>query len=363
MIKVLINIKCLNCPGGVAQIFNILQLNNYKSIEYFITSSNSNNIFKFFIYLGKFIQFYYKIKKYNIIHLNPSFGKTAIWRDLIFLLIAKSRKKKVIVFMHGWDEKYASKIKNNKLLLKLFQKYNKADAFFVLGNVFNQKLIDMGINKNKKFFIETTIADDRYISDFNIEERISSFKNEDRTLKFLFISRITTGKGMNLAINIFNIVQNNHSRKMELIIAGDGDKLEETKDYVMQNNIKNIVFAGYVKDEEKHKLLKECDITLFPTMYGEGLPNTILEGCLYGMPIISRINAGIPDWIKNNENGFITESTNANDFVPFIEKIINDKALFAKIARNNHNLAKDNFTKEVITKRFLEHYTYVYNEK
>lgn len=358
--KILINLRELTYKGGVVQIFRTLQLNNNNNIDYFIISKeNVKNKFVFLI--NRYILFYKIIKQYDIVHINPSFSKTALWRDLVFLLIAKHRNKKVLVFMHGWEDEYEKKIKTNKLLLQIFKKYNKADAFFVLGNIFKQKLISLGISENKKFYLETTIADDRYINDFNINEKIHKFYKKDKTIKFIFISRITSGKGMNLAIDIFNKVQVKSSRKMELIIAGDGDKLEETKEYVKQNNIKNIVFAGYIKDEAKHKILKNCDIMLFPTMYGEGLPNSVLEGMLYGMPIISRVNAGIPDWVQNNENGFITKSTNPDDFIPFINMLLSDKYLYAKIVINNHKLAKENFTRQVITKRFLEHYKEVFN--
>jgi len=216
--KVLINLRDLDYKGGIVQIFKILKLNQTKNIDYFVFSKNKK--FKSFFLLKSYFRFYYKIKEYDIVHLNPSLGKTALWRDLIFLLIAKLRKKKVIVFMHGWQDKYENKIKNSKFLHRQFKKYNKANAFFVLGDVFRQKLINLGISNNKKFYIETSIADDRYISDFNIQERINNFKNKDRIIKFLFISRITKGKGMKLAIDIFNKVQNSTNQKMQLIFAG-----------------------------------------------------------------------------------------------------------------------------------------------
>lgn len=91
--------------------------------------------------------------------------------------------------MHGWNDNYAESIKESKFLRQLFRKYNRADGFIVLGEAFKQKLISFGISPNKKFFLETIIADNRYISDFSIEDSISNFNNEDRTLKFLFISR------------------------------------------------------------------------------------------------------------------------------------------------------------------------------
>jgi len=279
---------------------------------------------------------------------------------MLFLILAKFRKKKVIVFMHGWEDYYEDKIKKSRFLSKLFSFYNKADAFFILGDVFKEKLISLGINT--LFFKETTIADNRYIEDFSIEQKIINFRNKNRIIKFLFISRIAKGKGMFLAIDIFNAIQQKNIRNVELIFAGTGKQLEETKQYVKDKNISNVKFVGYIKDKEKHILFKKSHFMLFPTMFGEGLPNSILEGMLYGMPIISRVNAGITDWVKNNENGFITKSIKAEDFLHFIEIILKDKNLYQKMALNNHQIAKENFVKEVIVKRYLKYYQTVYTK-
>lgn len=354
--KVLVNVRCIDCVGGVANFYKILALNENPDISYFTYNIQKKKLFKLIRFIKVYIDFFFDAKKFDIIHLNPSLGRTAIWRDLLFLIIAKLLSKKVVVFIHGWDLDYEKKIRQSIILSRLFLIYNKVDAFFVSGTIFKTKLLEMNITKEKLFFLETMIADDRYIKSFDMNKRIQDFKDHTKPIKFLFISRITTGKGMNLAIDIFNILQKKHNRQLELLIAGDGDKLQETKNYVTKNNIENVIFTGYVKDNEKHKLLCDCDITLFPTSYGEGIPNTVLEGMLYGMPIISRINAGIPDWVINNENGFVTESTTPDDYVPFIEKLISDPELFSRIAINNNKKAIDNFTKAAIRKRFPLHY-------
>lgn len=358
-IKTLINVRDLNYQGGVVQIFKTLRLDKYNNIDYFIFSE-INKKHKLLFLLNRYLHFLIRIKYYDIIHINPSLSKSAIWRDIIFLLIAKYKNKKVIIFMHGWDDGYEQKIINSNVLSKLFLYYNKADAFFVLGNIFKEKLISMGISKNTKFFIETTIADDEYISGFNIEKKINKFIAEDIPIKFLLISRIVSGKGILFTIDIFNKTQKNTSHKMELTIAGDGDKLSETIQFVKDNKVENVNFTGYVKGSMKHKLFSESYFLIL-TSKSEGLPGVIVEGMLYGLPIITSNVGAISDWVKNNENGFITNSKNADDFVPFIKKLIKCKDLYVKIARNNHKIAKNNFTKEVITKRFLEHYKEVYD--
>ena len=134
------------------------------------------------------------------------------------------------------------------------------------------------------------------------------------------------------------------------------DKLNSFYEWI-EKKVKNIEFVGHVKGNLKGKLLNECHVMLFPTYYGEGLPNSILEGMLYGMPIISRINAGISDIVKNEVNGFITSSLESNVFSSYLEKIVLDKEKYIEISKINHDTALNRFTTEKVRERLLSIYS------
>ena len=95
---------------------------------------------------------------------------------------------------------------------------------------------------------------------------------------------------------------------------------------------------------------------LFPTFHGEGLPNCILEGMLYGMPIISRINAAIPDVVKDGLNGFLTGSLSSEQFTKLTQQVIQDLDLYQGMAQENHKYALNHFTSEVIRERIVKIY-------
>ena len=47
------------------------------------------------------------MKKYDVYHINPSLDPRAVMRDALFLIIlAIFRRDNVVVFFHGWDDKY-----------------------------------------------------------------------------------------------------------------------------------------------------------------------------------------------------------------------------------------------------------------
>jgi glycosyltransferase involved in cell wall biosynthesis len=229
--------------------------------------------------------------------------------------------------------------------------YAKADKYIVLGNIFKEKLLQLGVPYKNQFFIETTVADSKYLKEFDLNCKLSTYKKE---VHFVFLSRIEKEKGIYIAIDAFRkFTENNPERPSKLVIAGDGPDLPAVKKYIETNKIVNIILLGHVHAETKRKVLFESHVMIFPS-FTEGLPNVILEGMLYGMPIISRAVGGIPEVVKEGINGFLTSSFDSNIFEGFLSKIANDLDLYKTIAIKNHEIGMKRFTSEKVKERILQ---------
>ncbi len=358
-VEIIILGPAINAVGGVANYYSNLNLHSDKKIHYFeVNSANNQGVFKtFFRLLFNYILFLKLVSKKSvkIVHVNPSLDYKSFWRDSLFIFLGLLFSKKILVFFRGWEDSFEHKILKKEILNLIFKKsYLKADTFIVLGEIFKIKLLKMGVRPNMKFYIETTVADSRFLNDFDIVKKINSF---DEEVKILFISRIEKEKGIYIALDAFNkFITNNPSLNIKLTVAGSGKELQSAKNYCANNRIERVEFLGHVKGDLKGTLLKESHIMLFPTYYGEGLPNSILEGMLYGMPIISRFNAGIPDVVKSNMNGFLTESLNSDEFEKYLEMIILDKEKYKIMANYNHIYALERFTSDRVRDRLLAIY-------
>lgn len=351
--KVLINVPDLNLPGGVANYYKNLRLNDLENIDYFIINGKEKNLIVSL--LKKYYTFWKQMNNYDIIHLNPSLDFKSYYRDMIFLLLAKIRKKQIIVFWRGWNNNFEKKTFSNTLQRYIFKKtYGSIQHCIVLGDIFKQKIKQIGINDHILFHIETTLANDKYLDVSVIDKKL--YNKEVESIQILFISRILKEKGVYIAIDTFSAVQKNIAKPMKLIIAGDGDELENVKRYIDSSSIKNVVLTGNIQNEVKHNTLLKSDILLFPTYFGEGLPNSILEAMLYGMPIISTINAGIPDQVENGKNGFLLQSKNYEDYIPYLTQLVDNSSLMKSIGRNNFEKAKNLYTREKIKMRLLKIY-------
>lgn len=152
---------------------------------------------------------------------------------------------------------------------------------------------------------------------------------------------------------MINFLNKFPQRRASLIIAGDGPDLPAVKSYVEEKGIPNIKFLGHVSGENKMKVLLESHVMIFPS-FTEGLPNAILEGMLYGMPIISRATGGIPGVIQQNINGYLTESYDSSIFAEFLSTLAFDSTLYKNIAETNHRIALQKFTSEKVKERILK---------
>lgn len=356
--KTLVLVPDLQHTGGVSNYFRTLRLDSNANIKYFIINKaiSQSTIKMGLRILVNYCLFFFTIIKggYQLIHINPSLDRNSFYRDSIFILLSRMLKRKTLVFFRGWLDMYAQKIKKSRFKAFLFRiSYAKADKYIVLSSIFKEKLIELGVPHHSEFHIETTVADASYLGELDLVRKYSAFKEK---IIFLFISRIAKSKGIFIAIDAYGkFVEQFPQRQSCLIIAGDGPDLDAARRYVEVKNIPQIVFLGHVSGETKKKLFLESHVMICPS-YSEGLPNSILEGMLYGMPIISRATGGIPEVIQQEINGYLSESYDPLLFTDFLSTIASDGDLYAKISNKNYGTAIERFTPDKVRERILKIY-------
>lgn len=352
--RVLITIPHPSLPGGVANIYRVLKLDESDEIEYFINTSAKRSADSVF-FVSMVFRFIRRIRKTQVVQLNPSLDSKAVIRDGILLLVAKLFHKPVIVFFHGWDEIFENFLQKNFILKKLFAfVFNKSDAYCLLGSIFNEKLKRLGVSAKKVFYLPT-VADDTYYRKLYLTDKDISCRNK-KTI--LFLSRFDKKKGADIALLTFKQLQELKTVfDLKLIMAGDGPLLASCKEMVVRNNIENVFFEGYVEGEKKHYILNEADILFFPTCYGEGVPCVIMEAMLYGLAVVTRPVGGIPYWVKEN-NGWVSDSIEPEVFARGILSLLEKPGLLQFIKKTNQEIAKAHFTPQKVK----EQLQYIHNQ-
>lgn len=85
------------------------------------------------------------------------------------------------------------------------------------------------------------------------------------------------------------------------LVAGKGPLLEYYRKEVIRLGIENLIFLGYVTDEDLISLYIKCEFVLIPSEYGEGFGIPIIEGYFFNKPVIASNKCAIPDIIINDK--------------------------------------------------------------
>jgi glycosyltransferase involved in cell wall biosynthesis len=295
-------------------------------------------------------------RKYDIVHINTTLDKRGVLRDVFYLCAARLFRVKVIVFFRGWDEDFQKIIENK--YLKLFKRLiNYSDAIITLFSGSNDLIRKWGYLK--PIYVETTTVDVNLTSSIS-KEFIENRNYRTSDLNILYLARIEKGKGIYICLDTIRILANEYTGII-LHIAGNGTEYNHVIHYIEERNMKNVVLHGFVKDQAKAELFKNSHFFLFPTFYKEGMPNAVLEAMAFGLPVITRPVAGLQDVIINGENGFVSESMNAEDFADIIRKSMQDPEKLKKIGLHNFNVARQKFYSNVVAERIMNIYNNVLN--
>lgn len=126
---------------------------------------------------------------------------------------------------------------------------------------------------------------------------------------------------------------------VKYLICGCGKLEEEHKKLAQQLNIADrTIFLGYRKDIDK--IMKASDVFLF-TSFQEGLPLSVEEAMVFGLPVVCSTIRGNVDLIDNNKGGFVVDLNSQNGFADAIKTLQQNQQLKTQMGEYNQNKIKD----------------------
>lgn len=153
-------------------------------------------------------------------------------------------------------------------------------------------------------------------------------------------------------VDTVEILVKRETVKAKYILVGIGELEEDIKQYVSDKGLNDhIIFAGFRTDIPD--ILPEFDLFMF-TSNNEPTGGVLLESYACKVPIVAANAGGIPEVILDKITGLLAEVGNPIDFADKVELLINDKELQHELVENGYQHLKDNFTKDVISKKFYE---------
>lgn len=163
------------------------------------------------------------------------------------------------------------------------------------------------------------------------------------------VGRLVNEKGQHFLLKAFAKLDR---QDWKLWLVGDGPLRGELENLAGVLRIsEQVVFLGFQKDVDYY--LSQASIFAFSSVI-EGYPNALIEGMAHGLaPVSYNCEAGPADIINHNENGFLVETGNINDFKQYLNILINDIDTRHKFQLNASKILDDN-NKTKITDRYID---------
>lgn len=252
----------------------------------------------------------------DVIHIHIADGGS-ILRKAILAKIAFLFKKPVLMHAHGavFHLNYEN---SPKFVQQLMQKvFSQCQGWIALTSFWQDFYISsLGLDASKVFVLlnPTELPD-------IIPHRINSTK-----IKLVFVGRIGQRKGTFDLIEAFAQLPKNLRTSVELLVAGDGE-INKARQLAQDFDLtEQITFLGLINAQERDYLLETADVYILPT-YNEGLPLALLEAMSWGLPVITTPVSGIPDVVKDRQNGLIVEAGNIQQLADAITLSIENEDL------------------------------------
>lgn len=308
----------INFPSKIIDLFNL--------IKYFEVFSQINSL----------------VKKNNSALF---FTHTPIASHL-FRTFTLFKKLKIIYFVHGF------RFTSNTNIVK---------GFFL-------KLIEKVLSINTSIFITINKEDYNYTK-YNLIRNNSCYKlngvgldltsknkieiTKKKIGKILVIAAYKKDKGYYEILKAAEILKN---QKIQIVCYGYGS-FSKFNSLKVKNKLKNITFRKF--DPNLNKKIKRYDILLHLSKR-EGLPVSVMQCLLNGLPVICYNIRGNNDLIKNKFNGFFIDTY--RDIPSIISYLNSEKIIFYQVKKNAQNSITKNFSKKKINIKIYKIFKKIVND-
>lgn len=282
----------------------------------------------------------------SIIHYNFPLSKPSILRDPLFMFIAKLKKRKMIVHLHGGvflTAPYIPKILKS-ILRKVFTMNN---PFVVLSE--SEKIIIENKFCCKEVHVMPNCVDLQDASQFN-----KTTKENNSPLTMGYLGRIAETKGMDYLLKACKELKQQNIPFI-LKIAGK-EEIENQYIPIFEKELgKQFIYDGVVSGKSKNEFLKSLDIFMLPS-YFEGLPMSLLECMSYGVvPITTKVGS-IGEVIKDNSNGIFIQVKDSTSIVEQFTHIHQNRILLQNLSIEAKRTIFENFNPTTYIKQLNQIY-------
>lgn len=218
---------------------------------------------------------------------------------------------------------------------------NKIDTFVLPSNFLKKKLIEGGIPK-EKIVVKAHFVKCREIK--------PSYEFDNYAV---YMGRLSREKGLFTLLKAWKGVLN-----FTLRIMGDGPIRNELENFVVQKEIANVEFLGFIKGQKRFEVLRKAMFMVFPSECYENFSYAVIESLACGTPVIASRIGAVTELVKEGKNGLLFEHGNIGDLRKKILYLIENPKLIIPMRHYARKITEEKYkySSEVGYKNLMQIY-------
>jgi glycosyltransferase involved in cell wall biosynthesis len=132
----------------------------------------------------------------------------------------------------------------------------------------------------------------------------------------VFVGRLTLEKGIPFLLRAWQKIGNH----LPLRILGDGPLRSDVEAAARPQT--GIYYLGRKPLSEIYDIVGEATALVFPSLWFEGLPRTIVEAFAKGTPVLASRLGSMAELVRDGENGFLFDPGNEADLARQVERLL-----------------------------------------
>jgi len=269
-------------------------------------------------------------------------NRWSLIRDITTLIAIRWMFPKVVFMFHagGLSMVYNSASLWLKSLMKLA--YFRPDIAVHVSHL----LTDDGrtIHARKILVVHNTTED--------VYPLYSAHRSMNEVPVILFVGALFASKGIFDLLDSCNILRS-RGIDFQLKVMGEGDQEMSIRDYISRNRLEdNVTLLGAKTNEEKWKEFARADIFCLPTYFeAETFGLVVLEAMMFSLPIVATRWRGLPELVRDGENGFLVPIRSPHLLAEKLQLLIENPILRVKMGKHGRDLFLGHFTPEHFYKK------------
>ena len=137
-----------------------------------------------------------------------------------------------------------------------------------------------------------------------------------------FAGRITAQKALAVALDALSTVP-----EATLLLLGDGPERAGLEQRVRERGLEGRVrFLGSGTRDDVLRLFRAADVAILTSAW-ENMPHTVLEALAVGTPVIATAVGGVPEVVRDGENGLLVPPGDAAALAGAIRRVVDEPGL------------------------------------